>query len=146
MRDADAAWNADPLQDAFTDRPGPLHQVAAHPLKSDEGLIDRIDLLGWAQPRSQAHHPVAHVAVQREVGRQSHQTRFLLQMLDPEPRCSHLDAQVLGFVGARDGAAVVVGENDDRPAVQAGTEHPLARDIEIVAIDQGVHGRIARIG
>lgn len=36
---------------------------------------------------------------------------------------------------------IVVGQHDHRPAVQTGAEDPFARDIEIVAIDQGIHGR-----
>ncbi|WP_374640318.1 hypothetical protein [Hydrogenophaga sp.] len=36
---------------------------------------------------------------------------------------------------------IVVGQHDHRPAVQAGTEDPFARDLKIVAIDQRIHGR-----
>ena len=63
-----------------------------------------------AQASGQAHHAVAHVAVQREVGRQGDQARLLLQVTDLEPGRAHADAQGLGLVGAGDGAAVVVSE------------------------------------
>ena len=62
------------------------------------------------QHRSQAHHAVAHVAVEREVGRQGDQAGLFLQMADLEPGLAHLDAQDLGLVGSCDGAAVVVSE------------------------------------
>ena len=47
-----------------------------------------------------------------------------------------------------DGAAVVVGENDDRHVFQRGVEHPLAGAVERVTIDKrdaSIH-RARRLG
>ena len=43
------------------------------------------------------------------------------------------------IVTARNGAAVIVRQDDDRLAVQAWPEHPLAGDVEIIAIDEREH-------
>ena len=65
---ANAAGNAHPLQDAGADLVAACYQVATHPVQTDEGLIDAVDLLGRAQTGGQAHHAVADVAVQGKVG------------------------------------------------------------------------------
>ena len=49
-------------------------------------------------------------------------------------RRSHGNAQCLGFLRARNDATVVVAQHHDGPLAQIGTEHPLARAIEIVAV------------
>ena len=63
-----------------------------------------------AQAFGQAHHAVAHVAVERKVGREGDESGFFLQVADLEPGRAHLDAQRFGFVRAGNGAAVVVSE------------------------------------
>ena len=50
---------------------------------------------------------------------------------------AHPDAEGLGFVRARDDAAVIVRERNDRLAAQARLKHALAGGVEIVAIDKG---------
>ena len=76
----------------------------------------------------QAHHAVADVTVEREVGRQRDQADFLLQVPDLEPGRAHPDAQRLGLVRAGDRAAIVVRQHHDRSPVQPGVEDALARD------------------
>ena len=49
---------------------------------------------------------------------------------------AHLDAERLGFGRPGDGAAVVVRQDDDRHADQAGIERALAGDVVVVAVDQ----------
>ena len=69
-------------------------------------------------------------------------TIILLTRLPPHPDRSeraHL-AERSRLVAARDGAAVIIGQGDDRASVEAGLEHPLATDVEVVAIDEREHG------
>ena len=54
----------------------------------------------------------------------------------------------LRLIRARDHAAVVVGEHDDRLVAKFGLKHALAGDVEIVAIDQSdraAHGPSMRM-
>ena len=53
------------------------------------------------------------------------------------PGLSHGDAERLGFSGAGDDAAVVVGEDDDRAPLQLRLKEGLAGGVEVVAVDQG---------
>src|ERR1700677_3246418 len=53
------------------------------------------------------------------------------------PGRAHLAAQGLGFVRARDDAAVIVREHHDRLAAQPWLKHALAGSVEVVAIDEG---------
>jgi hypothetical protein len=50
-------------------------------------------------------------------------------------RVAHLQAQGLGFGGARDDAAVVVTQDHDGPAVEPGLKYPLAGHEEVVGVD-----------
>ena len=109
-RDPDAAGNADPLVDASANLPSSLDQITSHTMQPDERLVDAVDLLRGPQSRSQAHHAVAHVAVEREVGRQGNQPGLLLKVPDLEPRLAHLDAERLGLIGACNGTPIVVSE------------------------------------
>jgi hypothetical protein len=62
-------------------------------------------------------------------------------LLDLVHRHRHLDAQILHFLTARNDAAVIVAEHGHWPINQVRPEHTLARDIEIVAVDQGEERR-----
>lgn len=59
--------------------------------------------------------------------------------MDLEPGGAHGNAECFGLIRAGNGAAIVVGENHHRQAVQAGAKHPFTADKEVVAIHQGVH-------
>lgn len=108
--DADAGRDADPLMDAPTDDACSAHQVAGNAAQIDEAFIDAVHLLRVAQACGQRHHAVAHVAIQRKVGRQGDEPGFFFQVADLVPRRAHLDAQRFGFVASRNRAAVVVSE------------------------------------
>lgn len=108
--DANAGWDTDPAMDARSDLSGALHQVTGDAFQVHKAFVDGIDLLPVAQACGQAHHAVAHFAIQGEVGRQGHETGFVLQVANLEPGRTHLDAQGLGFVTAGDCATVVVSE------------------------------------
>jgi len=58
----------------------------------------------------EAHHAVAHVAVQSEVGRQSYKARLLFKLSQLKKRLAHLDAERFSFVASRDGTTVIVSE------------------------------------
>ena len=108
--DADASRDADPLVDAGADFLGALYQVTGDAVQVHKAFIDGVGLLPVTQACGQGHHAVAHVAVQGEVRGQGHQARCALQLAQLEVGRAHLDAQGLGFVAARNRAAVVVSE------------------------------------
>ncbi len=62
------------------------------------------------------------------------------QVPDLEVGRAHLDAQGLGLVRAGHGTAIVVGQHHHRDPLQGGVEDPLAGDVEVVAVHQGVLG------
>ena len=61
---------------------------------------------------------------------------LLGDLLHLEPRLAHLDTQCLHFIGTRHSTAVIVGEHDDGHTFQAGVEHTLAGDVEVIAINK----------
>ena len=75
-----------------------------------------------------------------KVDRQCDQARVALELAQLEVRRAHLDAQGLGRVTAGNGAAVVVGQHNHRPALQPRLEDAFAGDVEVVAVDEGEHG------
>lgn len=87
-----------------------LGQVASHALQPDERLINAVDFLRRTQPRCQAHHAIAHVAIQREIRAQGHQAVRFFHVPDLEPRCPHLDPQGFCLIAAGNGAAIVISE------------------------------------
>ena len=62
-------------------------------------------------------------------------------MLDLEPGRAHGDAQCLGFIGAGNGAAIIVGKHHDGATRQAGAKHTFTTHVKIIAIDQRVHDK-----
>ena len=72
-------------------------------------LIDAIDLDCGHQRLNQRHHPFAHVAVKRIVGRERNDTVLLQLVLDLKIRLAHFDKR-LGVVAASDHTAVVISE------------------------------------
>jgi hypothetical protein len=135
-----ALANADPLVDAPANLPCTAHQVTWDAAQVHKAFVDAVNLLRVAQACSQAHHAVAHVAVQRKVGRQGNQAGVALEFAQLEVRRAHLDTQGFGFVTAGNGATIVVGQHDHRPALQPGLEDAFARDVKVVAVDEGEHG------
>ena len=88
------------------------------------------------KPRQHAHDAGAHVAVERVVARADDHAVPGEALPVQVPGCAHLDAERLGLVRAGDDAAIVVGQHHDGLAPQLRLEHPLARRIEVVAVDQ----------
>ena len=65
-------------------------------------------------------------------------------MLHLEPGLRHLDAELLGFVAARDARSIVRAQHHDRLADQARREDALAAHVEIVPVDECVHRGFVR--
>ena len=86
---------------------------------------------------------MAHVTVEGMVRADDLNVLLSDEGFDLKHGLAHPDAQCPGFVAARDDAAVVRRQDDRGAAFKAGTEYPLARDEEVIAIDQAVysHGR-----
>src|SRR5262249_48058656 len=106
-----------------------------------ERLVDRVDFDVGGELLQRLHDAAAHVAVEGVIGREYGDAVLGGQGADLEIRIAHPEAEGLGFVGAGDHAAVVVGQDDHRPVVDGGVEDPLAGRVENVAIDQGEHAR-----
>lgn len=63
---------------------------------------------------------------------------MLCELLFAEvPRRTHSDAERLRFVRARNDTTIVVREYDNGPAPEVRLKQPLARRVEVVAVDKG---------
>ena len=111
-------------------------QVTGEAGQGGGGFIDAVDRHVGGEPFQHRDHAGRHVAVKRIVGRRDVDPLAAQESLHLVDRFAHRDAQVLGFLGPGDDAAVVVGQHDHRAALQARVEHPLARGIEVVDVDQ----------
>ena len=69
----------------------------------------------------------------------------VLEMSEFKPRLPHFDADGSRFVRPSDCASIIVREHHHRQAHQRGAEHPLARDIKIVAVDEREHWTTCRL-
>ena len=87
-----------------------------------------------------AHHPSAHIAIEVVVAAEHGHTVLLEYILNLVDRASHLDAQRFGFVAAGNDATIVIAQNHDGLVAEVGVEHPFARSIKIIAVDDGIHG------
>ena len=116
--------------------------------EAEKGLIDRVDFEIGREAGDGAHHPRAHIAIERVIARPHDHAVGIDALPADMPGLAHGDAERLGFIRARDHAAVIVRQHDDRPAAQLRLKHALARGIEIVAVDErdrGRHGLSMRI-
>ena len=127
------------MVDACTYSVSALGQVAAYALQTDERLIDAVNLLRRTQASSQAHHAIAHVAVQREICTEGYQPITVFHVPYLKPGRSHLDAQCLGFITTGNSATIVVAEHHHRTPIQGWSENPLTAHIKIVAVYQREH-------
>jgi len=98
-------------------------------------LIDAVHLNRRHHRLDQAHHALAHVAVQRIVGRERHNALLLELVLDLEIRLAHLDER-LRVITTSDYAAIVVAQHHNGHLRQVWPEYALAAGIEAVAVDQ----------
>ena len=115
-------------------------KIHVHALEVQEGFVNRIHFHAGREVAQHFLHPAGHIPIQREIGGENGYLVLADQRFDLEIGVPHPDAQGLGFVGAGNGTAVVVGEDDDRSAVQFRTEYPFAGCEKVVAVGQGVHG------
>ena len=98
-----------------------------------ERLVDTVDLQAGRVEPEDLHDPPAHVAVERVVGAE-HLHAPLPEPFPPlELGGTHGDAERLGFPGASNHAAVVVGEHDHGQALQTRLEDALTRAVEGVS-------------
>ena len=136
---ADAARQAQPLQQPGAHGKAAPGQITRHSMKADERLVNGIDFLLRSQSGCNLHHACRHVAVQNKIGAQRLDAG-MWEVLDYlKIRVSHLDAQRLGFIRPGDRAPIVVRQHDHRPALEPWLEHLLAAHIEVVAIHQREH-------
>ena len=110
--------------------------VPQHGLDAQKALVDAVDLDVGGEVAQDADDAVAHVAVQRVVGRQRQNAVLGGQRFHLEPGRAHLHAQGLDLGAAGDRAAVVVGQHDHGHARQPGLKDPLATDIKVIDVDQ----------
>lgn len=122
---ADSASNSIDAAFGF-DRPG-----------IQEALVDRIDLDVRSEPLIDRVRAAAHIAVESVVRGEDDSVLALHQVADHEHQRAHSDAERLGLAGACDRAAIVVGQHDDRPAIELGIEYALAGAVEAVSVVEG---------
>ena len=67
VADANAAGDADPLQDARSQFAAAFGSVAANTGEIDKVLVDGVNLLCRAEAFDQARHTLAHIAVQFQI-------------------------------------------------------------------------------
>jgi hypothetical protein len=135
--DADRDRDTGPLQHA-------LPQQACLRFKSgwfevaetEESLVDRVELEIGCGLGKDTHHARAHVAIERVVARAHAQNILADALAHHMPRLAHYDAERFGLVRARDHAAVVVGEHDQRHATQLRLKHALATGVQVVAVHE----------
>ena len=108
--------------------------------KVDEALVYGVDLLLRHDRPDHAHHAAREISVKNIIAGTDADVLPLHQVPDLEKWHAHRDAECLRLIGPADDAAVVIGETDDGSVAQLGSEDPLATDIEVVAVDQTVHG------
>ena len=116
--------------------------------QSEKGLVDRVNLQFWREVRQNSHHPRTEVTVKRIVAGANNDAISGKLLPIKMPRCSHLYPERLSLIGSCYNASIVVGQHDDGFTPQLRLEHPLARRIEVVAVDQrnrGRHGYSMRI-
>lgn len=94
-------------------------------------FVDAVHLLLWGKPLQNAHHPFAHVGVERVVAGQGHQAQSSSTGLPFEPGRTHGDADGFGFGGTGNDASVIIGQDNDGPVPELGLEDPLTRDVKI---------------
>lgn len=137
--DPDASRDLGPPQHRGAQVAGELHP---RPLRDvgeiEEALVDRVDLDSRREPRVNVVVARRQVAVERVVRRENPHAARPAQRPDAKPRVAHPDAKRLRLGGPRDGAAVVVRQHRHRHGLQSRVEHPLARTVEGVAVDEGV--------
>ena len=146
--DAGAHRQPRPLPDAFAHALAHGNTAAVvpqHGLDAQEALVDAVDLDVGGEVAQDADDAVAHVAVQRVVGRQRQNAVRGGQLFHLEPGRAHLHAQGLDLGAAGHRATVVVGQHDHGHAGQPGLKDPLATHIKVIDIDQrelrrGRHG------
>jgi len=139
---ADATRNANPLQDASPDLVTSLYQVTFDATEVNEGLINAVDLLGRAKTCCQAHHPVGHVAIQREVGRQSTRPESSARCLiwnQGAPMA--IPSALASLLRAMAHPSLLDRTTTGRP-FRLGLKTRSHENIEVVAVYKGVHGVI----
>ncbi len=108
--------------------------------KIQEDLVDGIDLDVRYELEDGSNDPSRHFGIQRVVGGADDDPVLLDEMAALEDGFSHRDTQVLGFLGSRDHASIVVGEHDDGSSFESWFEDTFTGCVEVVAVGQGVHG------
>jgi len=113
-----------------------LLKPVVEPGKAQECLVDGIHFEVWREAGQDLHDAPAHIAVERVVAG-PYDNAFALEHLAAQvPRRTHFHTKGLGLVRPGDDAAIVVRQDDDRLAAQARLEDPLARCVEVVAINE----------
>ena len=98
-------------------------------------LINAIHLNRRHHRLDQAHHTLAHVAVQCIVGGERDNAVLLEFVLDLKIRFAHFD-EGFSVVAPGDDTAIVIAQHYDGHLRQVGPEYSFAAGIEAVAVDQ----------
>ena len=115
------------------------------PVHADEALVDAVDLLLGPEPSGDRRHPVAHVAVEREVGRQGDDAgvRQLADWISNQGAPMAMPRALASLLLAIAQPSLLLSTITGRPS-RLGRNDPLAAHIEVVAVDQGEHDFMSR--
>ena len=119
-------------------RPGECRRAAPRapkPSMPRKASFDRINFEIEREVAQHCHHSAAHIAVERVVARPHDDAGSLKPIPMKVPRRTHGRAPWPRCCS--DHAAVLARQHDDRAAAQLRLKHAFARDLEIVAVDEG---------
>jgi hypothetical protein len=114
--------------------PAKLQQVFRSSFDPQEGFVDAVNLQPGGVPAQQFHDACADVAIELVIAGLRNQAPFLRTRGELEPGLAGRDAKGLGFRGAGDGAAVIVGEYDQRFSLEGGIEGAFGAGVKAVHV------------
>ena len=144
LGDADTDRQSGPLPHRPSHRSAERREIFRYPGEIEETFVDRVLLHRWSKLGQGLHHPVAHVRIELEVAADNRDVMPLNESFAWNAGCAILIPSAL----ASSLRATMQPSFDDSTTVgrpsSAGTEHALAGDEEVIAIDQPVdrHGKL----
>lgn len=113
-------------------------QIDIQSVQVEEHFIDVVRLHLGREALQHLIQATGHIAIKNVIRAEMPNPLPYCPAFDLEPRVTHFDAQVFGFLRPGDAAAVIVRENDDRHAAQLWSEDALTGTVEVVRIAERI--------
>jgi hypothetical protein len=110
-----------------------------HAMETEEGLVDGVAEILGSLMSEKGHDATSEVTIELVVAGEDSNLLAGKELAELKVGSAGFDAHLLGLVGTGDNTAVVVAEDHHGLAVEVGTEETLARDVAVIAINNGVH-------